>query len=245
MLPLWRSLDPGQIREKGPGDLVTDADLRSEAWLTARLADLLPGSLVVGEEAVSTDETVLERLSGDAPVWVIDPVDGTANFAKGLPSFAIIVALVRGGETVQGWIYEPATGRLATAERGSGVYVDGRPVQRHERAGQGARLSGYSPRRMRTEMEKHPGRFAEVTPSSSAGYEYLELLVGNTDFTAYSRLKPWDHAAGVMLVQEAGGLSQLLNDDRYSPRVHEGHLLSAMHAETWSDLRDILLGPLA
>ena len=223
--------------------MVTEADLRSEAWLTPRLADLLPGSMVVGEEAVSNDETVLERLSGDAPVWVIDPVDGTANFAKGLPNFAIIVARVERGETVQGWIYEPASGRLATAERGGGVQLDGRPLSGPAPAEQGARFSGYSPGRLRARIEKYPDRFADVSPSSSAGYEYLELLAGKTDFSAYSRLKPWDHAAGVMMVQEAGGVSQLLNEDRYSPKLQFGQLLSTIQAGIWSDLRDILLDP--
>lgn len=224
---------------------MTEADLRSEAWLTPRLADLHPGSVVVGEEAVSNDETILERLSEDGSVWVIDPVDGTANFAKGLPTFAIIVARVQSGETVQGWIYEPASGRLAVSELGAGVRVDGRPPPRQVRAGQGARFSGYAPRRMRVKIEKHADRFADVTPSSSAGYEYLELLSGNTDFTAYSRLKPWDHAAGVMMVREAGGVSQLWNEDNYSPRLLEGHLLSTIQADIWPDLRDILIGPVA
>ncbi len=224
---------------------MTEADLRSEAWLAPRLTDLDPGSVVVGEEAVSNDETILERLSADASVWVIDPVDGTANFAKGLPTFAIIIARVQGGETVQGWIYEPASGRLAVAELGAGVRVDGRPPPRQVRAGQGARLSGYAPRWMRVEIEKHADRFADVTPSSSAGYEYLQLLSGNTDFSAYSRLKPWDHAAGVMMVCEAGGVSQLWNEDSYSPRLLEGHLLSTIQADIWPDLRDILIGPVA
>ncbi len=245
MLPLWRALEPGQIREKGPGDLVTEADLRSEAWLTERLADLVPGSLVVGEEAVAKDPDILDRLSGDGPVWVIDPVDGTANFAKGLATFAIIVARVQGGETVQGWICEPAAGHMAVGERGGGVEVDGARLTTQTLPKPGSRLSGYSAGRWRSGIAKDPERFGNVAPSSSAGHEYLELLTGSVDFTAYSRLKPWDHAAGALMVQEAGGISQLLNRERYSPRFREGHLLSTMKPENWSALRDIFTDGLA
>ncbi len=247
VLPLWRSLAPEQIREKKPGDLVTEADLQSERLLTRRLPDLLPGSLVVGEEAVSADADVLDRIDGEAPVWIIDPVDGTSNFAKGATSFAIIVALVQGGQTTKGWIYEPANDRMAVAERGAGVEIDGQQPVGLTAAGQGGdgRLTGYSAGRWRRSIEGSPDRFQNVAHTSSAGHEYLELLSGNADFTAYSRLKPWDHAAGVLMVQEAGGISQLLDERTYSPRIREGNLLSTIRAETWDELRVMFLGAVA
>src|SRR5689334_12949265 len=92
VLPRWRKLSDGDVVEKnGPNDLVTIADRRAEERLTERLTALLPGSVVVGEEAVSADASVLQRLGGDAPVWVIDPIDGTAAFVRGEDGFATLV----------------------------------------------------------------------------------------------------------------------------------------------------------
>ncbi len=238
-MPLWQSLEPGQIREKGPGDLVTEADLRSEARLTERLAALEPGSRVVGEEAVAADASVLDRLSDGGTVWVIDPVDGTANFAKGSPNFAIIVARVVDGETVQAWISAPALGQLAVGERGAGVTVNGQPPQPRPN---GEGYTGFAVGRWRRAVDADPSRFAAITPSSSAGYEYLQLLQGKADFSAYSRLMPWDHAGGAMLIQAAGGTSKLLGDQSYSPRIHQGELLSTMRPGVWEELRDFFVG---
>src|SRR5437879_2711858 len=92
ILPRFRKLAAGDIREKEPGDLVTVADEAAEARLTPLLTALLPGSLVLGEEAAAADPKLLNRLLGDHPVWVIDPVDGTGNFAAGRPAFAVMVA---------------------------------------------------------------------------------------------------------------------------------------------------------
>ena len=240
VLPLWQRLEPSQVKEKGPGDLVTEADLRSEAWLTKQLCKLEPGSLVVGEEAVAGDPTVLERLSGDDPVWVVDPVDGTANFAKGSANFAIIVARIVGGETVQGWIHTPALGQMAIGERGAGVTIDGKVSAPQQASGSGP-YSGFAVGHWRKAIDTDGGRFGTVLSSSSAGYEYLQLLTGAADFSAYSRLKPWDHATGAMMVEAAGGTSRLMTDEAYSPRIQSGALLSTMRSESWIELRDFFL----
>src|SRR5260370_1099123 len=97
ILPRFRLMRRADIREKGPGDFVTLADLEAERQLTQRLGGLLPGSVVLGEEAASQDRGRFALLAGEAPVWVIDPVDGTANFARGQPGFAVIVALIERG----------------------------------------------------------------------------------------------------------------------------------------------------
>src|SRR5260370_28988248 len=95
VMPRFEKLETGDISEKSPGDFVTIADVASERRLTPALRDLLPGSLVVGEEAVAADPAVLDLLAGDDPVWGVDPVDGTANFAARTPIFAIMVGRVQ------------------------------------------------------------------------------------------------------------------------------------------------------
>ena len=126
VLPRFQMLKDDEVRRKAGGELVTVSDVAAEEQFSRRLADLLPGSHVVGEEATADDPSVLDRLaSEDDWVWVIDPVDGTGNFARGKPAFAVMAGLVRGGETVAGWIHHPVEGRTATAEVGAGAWFGG------------------------------------------------------------------------------------------------------------------------
>ena len=112
ILPRYEKLERHEINEKHAGEIVTAADIASEAKLIAALTDLLPGSVVVGEEGFAADPTIIEHLSRDAAVWIIDPLDGTRNFAEGRPTFAVIIALVVRGETQAGWIYDPVADDL-------------------------------------------------------------------------------------------------------------------------------------
>src|SRR5258706_776673 len=104
VMPRFEKLEAGDVSEKSPGDLVTIADVATERRLTPALLDALPGSRVVGEEAAAADPRILDQLVGDDPVLVVDPVDGTANYAPGLPMFAVIVGLVRPREAGVGLI---------------------------------------------------------------------------------------------------------------------------------------------
>ncbi len=123
--PRFRKLAAHEQREKGPGDIVTIADEGAEAAMTPRLMELLPGSIVIGEEAAAKDPKLVERLLHDQVAWIVDPVDGTANFAEGKEEFVSMVALVRGDELIGSWIHLPMTGHTAIAERGAGATYDG------------------------------------------------------------------------------------------------------------------------
>src|SRR5579883_989617 len=127
ILPRFRKLAKADITPKGTqGDFATIADLEAEAALSRRLTALLPGSCVVGEEAAAQDPALLGSIAGEAPVWIIDPLDGTHNFAQGVAHFTTIVALARGGATRAAWIHDPVAGRTVTAEEGSGAWEAGR-----------------------------------------------------------------------------------------------------------------------
>ena len=105
------------------------ADVASERQISRRLRDLLPGSRVVGEEATAENPGLLDTFAqDDGWIWVIDPIDGTSNFASGKPVFALMVGLVRQGETTAAWILDPNGPRCATAERGAGAWLDGTPL---------------------------------------------------------------------------------------------------------------------
>lgn len=245
ILPYFRQLAKEHVREKtGPTDLVTIADEAAERALTPRLMDLMPGSTVVGEEAVSADPSVLKRVFDDEPVWIIDPVDGTINFAAGDPTFAVIVAYVQGGETLAGWIHDPCTGRTAVAARGQGAWMDGRclrvaapvPVE----AMVGALSTRFIPEATLGRLTQRRSAVKEVVCLACAAHEYLRLLEGASHFSLYHRLMPWDHAAGVLLHEEAGGYAALTNGQPYGPTQFEGSLLLAPDIESWTRLRDTL-----
>ncbi len=245
VMPRWRNLSSDEIFEKGPGDQVTQADLATERRLTEGLSALLPGSLVVGEEAVAGDEGILDRLQEDGYVWVIDPVDGTANFARGTDVFCVMVALVRGGQTVAGWIYLPVDDAMAVAELGAGARLDGTPF---------TPSTLTEPMRMRASvhvryMPKEKGRL--VRPRLSvfrsnrefycAGQTYVHLARGDLDLAFFWRTKSWDHAMGALIVSEAGGRVAFLDDVDYRPDIRDQvGLLAVAKADQWHPVRDIL-----
>ncbi|MFD3628897.1 inositol monophosphatase family protein, partial [Streptomyces sp. NPDC058698] len=129
IMPRWRRLAEHEVdRKSGPHDLVTDADRKAELYLTGVLAALLPGSVVVGEEAVHADPRSYEAIQDDAPVWIVDPVDGTRQFVRGDTGFCTLVALARRGVVYASWTYAPVHDQLATAVRGAGAHL--RPRRR-------------------------------------------------------------------------------------------------------------------
>jgi fructose-1,6-bisphosphatase/inositol monophosphatase family enzyme len=222
LVPRFRALAEHEVRLKRPGDFVTVADELSEQRLAAGLARILPGVPVVGEEAVEKDPHLVDLIGrpGEA-CWVVDPLDGTANFAAGRERFAMIVCLVRDRQAVAGWILDVPGKRLAVVARGEGVRLDGRPVA--PSAGSGTtRLTGFAGHRIRKEFERQPAdrarhRLGRLSTLNCAGVEYLELLSGRADFCIYRRTKPWDHAAGTLMLREAGGGAVRFDGAPYTP----------------------------
>src|SRR5262249_19657670 len=204
ILPRFRKLTADDMSEKEPGQLVTTADLEAERILTIQLADLLPGSVVVGEEGVAAEPGRLGLVGGEQPVWVVDPVDGTQNFADGKPIFATMVALVTQQQTVASWIYEPVTDRMARAELGSGAYIDSERL----RVAAPAPLDKMRGRLSGRTAKKLDGRVGAIFNERCAAYEYLAVARGAAHFAVFRRLNPWDHAPGELMVREAGGYSR-------------------------------------
>ncbi|MDX3096531.1 inositol monophosphatase [Streptomyces sp. ME19-03-3] len=213
VVPRRRQLRASDISHKtGPGDLVTVADRAAELRLAEELQALLPGSVVVGEEAAHADPGILRRVAGDDPVWIVDPVDGTANFVAGKDEFGTLVALARGGEVHASWTYVPCLGLMATARRGRGALLGGEPIRTARDAG-GAALkvatsqSAFLDAQERRLFEGLGDDRIEARQCTCAGLDYLEVARGALDAVAFTWESPWDHAAGVLLVEEAGGAS--------------------------------------
>ncbi len=247
VLPRFQALADHEVQEKTAGELVTVVDVAVENLLTARLRDLLPGSLVVGEEAVHDDPTLMQQLAADAPVWIIDPIDGTRNFAHGRPTFAIMVALVQHGESEAGWILEPVSGRFGVAERGSGAWMGERRL-RVARPDTPARMTGslhassYAPKALARRVDQRRSRVAAVKSLRCAGAEYLRLAAGETHFSLFTRLMPWDHVPGTLLHSEAGGFALCFDGTPYTAaRYRDLGLLMAPDRDSWQALRETLL----
>ena len=243
-MPRFGRLAAGDVQEKSPGDLVTAADTAAEQRLTPILLDLLPGSLVVGEEATAADPRLMDRLKGEAPVWVIDPVDGTLNFAAGIPIFGTMVALIRKGEVLAGWIHDPLRERTLMAEAGSGTRVDGARV----RVAKGAdvkRMSGNlsfhtGERAQAATLGRNADKPASIITLRCAAADYFNLAEGRTHFALFNRAWPWDHAPGWLLHKEAGGYGRYLDGSSYRPLNIYGRLFYAPDQASWRRLVDTL-----
>ena len=235
ILPRFQKLDDGERWEKRHGSVVTVADEAAERRLTGALAGLVPGSSVVGEEAVEDNPGLLDRLSGEGPVWIVDPVDGTSNFAAGKPDFTVIVAYVEGGETRAGWIHNPIRNDTATAVAGEGAWMAGERLRVAPPAPL-SQMTGSLGRRLRNNTE-FSGRFAGVTNTKCCGIDYLAIVSGRIHFAYYRGLKPWDHAAGQLLHREAGGYSACLDGADYRPGAQgQGGLLLTPDDAVWATL---------
>ena len=243
VMPRFRNLSTDDVREKGPGDYVTIADLESELALTQKLVRIVPDTLVVGEEAATKDPAVVAQLERDEPVWVIDPIDGTANFATGYTPFAVMVALVHHKVTVAGWIYLPATGVMATAVLGGGASLDGE-AQVIEPIDDPGSMHGIfhiprsGVRRVRAEILGSLLRTHHRI--RCAGADYVDLLMGRTQVALFNRMTPWDHAAGMLMHAEAGGVGRKLDGSRYIPVMQNDAVLLAPDVASWTKIRDKL-----
>ncbi|POX49304.1 inositol monophosphatase [Streptomyces sp. Ru71] len=229
IMPRWRQLADHEVDVKsGPHDLVTDADRKAELYLTDALSALLPGSVVVGEEAVHANPATYDAIRGEAPVWIVDPVDGTRQFVHGDDGFCTLVALAQGGVLRASWTYAPARGRLATAVRGGGAHLDGqRLFAGPPEPGRELRVATSHPDYTTDEQKR--ALLALRTPGiafrscGSAGLEYLAIARGELDAVAFSWEAAWDHAAGLLLVEEAGGAHLTLTGEPF--RITGGNAL--------------------
>jgi fructose-1,6-bisphosphatase/inositol monophosphatase family enzyme len=254
ILPRFRRLAQGAVRAKsGPLDLVTDADEAAERMIEAGLNRIFPGCAVVGEEAAAADPAVMDRLGQADLAFVVDPVDGTANFAAGVPLFGCMVAAVVRGEVAAGWIHDPLGDDTAIALRGEGAWLaDGQgrhmtdlrvaapaPVDRMVAAVSWT----YLPEPLRARVTARLPRLAATVGFRCAAHEYRLTAGGHAHAQLYNRLMPWDHLPGWLIHREAGGHSARFDGSDYRPTHRDGGLICAPDRASWEALRAALLDP--
>lgn len=253
ILPRFRRLAPDAVRAKsGPLDLVTEADEAAERAIAAGLAKLLPGCAVVGEEASAADARLMEALATSEAAFVVDPVDGTANFAAGVPLFGCMAALFLRGEVAAAWIHDPLGDDTAIALRGEGAWVEdaegrARGAMRVAAPAPLARMVGavswgWMPEPLRSQVPARLPRLAQTLNYRCAAHEYRLVAGGHAHLLLYNRLMPWDHAPGWLLHAEAGGYAARFDGRPYDAARHrDGGLICAPDRAGWEEARAALL----
>jgi len=241
ILPRYKKLASHEVHAKAADDVVTIADQEAEDMLAeglARIADLP----VVGEEASFADASVQDRLSGDC--WIVDPLDGTRNFAKGQPPFGILIAMASGGEAHTGWIYDCLTDRFCVAHRGKGAFVNGEKIiarpTGETRPVAAVSLIFMDPAR-REAVKAAIADYRQVDVPYCAAEQYPRLALGVNDVSIFERTLAWDHAAGVLWLNEAGGKAARFDGSPY--RVDEWALkglIGAASPALWDRLAERL-----
>lgn len=197
-----------EIGYKGTNDLVTNVDRSIERFIREQLRDMFPEDGINGEEYGKRD------VASNGRVWLVDPIDGTTNFSKGIPVFCVSIALQVNKQTVVGAIYDPNRQELFSAQLGYGAWLNGNLMQvsQEQDLKQAVVITGFPPRRDGDDIEAITARLTRVVMASrglrrmgSAALDLANVAAGRFDAYWEFSLNPWDTAAGYLMVQEAGG----------------------------------------
>lgn len=208
ILQKFEEKDKVEVLQKGSNDFVTNVDKDAEAMIRDTIFKSYPKHSIVGEE-------LGQQLGSDADyLWVIDPLDGTTNFIKGIPHFAVSIALKVKGRTEQAVVYDPIRGELFTATRGQGAQLNSKRIRVNKATDlSGTVLATGFPFKQKHHIEEYMNAFsalfvhtADMRRAGSAALDLAYVAAGRVDGFFEIGLKPWDTAAGQLLVKEAGGL---------------------------------------
>lgn len=244
VMPHFGMLQATDIAEKTPGEIVTRVDREAEMRLAEGLAAWGLDARIVGEEAAAADPTLLDD-AGSGLIWFIDPLDGTAHYAAGRAPFGIMVALVEDGVPLGGWIFDPVSQRLCHAIKGAGAWIDDRlvrvPDSRRDRP-VAALATQFMPPAMRLTVHEDAAQVFDLVPiPRCAAAHYPRLCLGENDIALFQRTLPWDHAAGALLLTEAGGA--VIRWDGSPYRIGDGKagILAASHPASLDRAAALLL----
>lgn len=249
IVPRFRHLDPGDIVAKpsvgDPGDIVTVVDREVEAMLTGWLLDAWPGVPVVGEEATHADPSLLRESHSEGSYWLLDPIDGTKNFAAGSDGFGLMLAFVHRGRARAAWVLMPVRQELFVAEEGAGVVCNG--VRLQSEVGSPDRPRGtvhhrYMPADLSEAVRTALEPYDAAADLHCAALEYTDILRGRRDFGVFYRLLPWDHVAPALILTEGGGRVIHLDGLAYTPRSEDQPTIVAGSAAVAGTVLERLAG---
>jgi fructose-1,6-bisphosphatase/inositol monophosphatase family enzyme len=252
IMPRFRALNAEDVRQKSSAvDLVTEADEAAERFIKAECARCWPDATFIGEESAAADPALLDKLDKADLAIVVDPIDGTANFAAGMPLFAVMAAVVAQGETIARELYDPLGRDVLLATKGGGAVLDrngertpvrmARPVAVEHMVGT-CSINMFSLEERR-QLLRNLAEVRVLGNYRNAGHEYWAMAAGHLHFCIYKRLMPWDHLAGSLIVQEAGGCVRRLDGSPYRPTDLTGGLLVTTDEASWDALHATLFRP--
>lgn len=239
LVPASQRVDTLTIEEKGPNDFVTETDKAMEAALTERLTEALPGSLVLGEEAAAAEPGLIARLlQTDKPLWIVDPLDGTANFINRSGGFGPIVALAENGAIKGGWIYDTTEDHP--------VYHMGMLDQLVTPPVREGKPRGYIGGRIQKMLNAMDFDFTHAFQPSGASMSctaYSGMLRGEIDFVLYGMTQPWDHFAGCEMLKRQGMFAKQWTGDDVTYTGRNNGLLLARNEEIASIVMNMVVTP--
>ena len=213
-LLLQRFGDVRDVRFKSPGNPVTDVDLAAERLVMERLGSEYPGMAILGEESPGLPYD-------EGYVWIVDPLDGTRNYAIGVPHFSVVVGLALDGEPLVSVTYDPIRDEMFDAELGGGAFLNGQPISVSKKPEMADAIVGtdlsYDGDGAANGLDVIRGiwpGFQALRVMGSAALGIAYTAAGKHDFYFHHRLEPWDQVAGILLVREAGGVVTDRNGER-------------------------------
>ncbi|HXR17432.1 MAG TPA: inositol monophosphatase family protein [Terriglobales bacterium] len=231
---------PKQISYKGEVDIVTESDRRSEALIVARLREQFPSHAIIAEEGGGA------AAAGAKYCWHVDPLDGTTNFAHGYPCFAVSIGIVEDGEPLAGVVFNPVSEELFTAMRGEGAYLNEERIRVSpvETLAQSLVATGFpTHHRKRSANINYYWEFTlrshGVRRDGSAALDLCSVAAGRFDAFWEFNLHSWDTAAGILLVQEAGGI---VTDFAGKPYRPGGHDMLASNGRIHREMQEVAAG---
>ena len=239
LLPRFRQIER---HFKADGSIVTEADIAMQQRLTAELQQRWPTIALLGEE-MSEAQQQAQMTNSHRGLWVLDPLDGTSNFAAGIPCFSVSLALLVGGEVVLGIIYDPIREEHFSAIVGEGAWLNGvRLVAGEEALSLSKCIAQVDFKRLPAEMA---ARIASQPPYSSqrsfgsGALDWCWLAAGRVQLYLHGQQKLWDYSAGQLILREAGGKSCTLDGEAvFSGRLEARSVVAALqplHFEAWRD----------
>ena len=244
ILPKYKNLKDQDIKYKNNSDVYTSVDIIVEKELNTILCKLLPGSLFVGEEKFFEYPDIINNYNLNQYCWTVDPLDGTKNFVKGKDKFAIMIALTFGDKILQSWIYNPLTEDIFYAIKYKGSFHNDKKIK-IERSSNlsdsvGSISTKYWEEDYLTRMKKIKNLFFKINSYGCIGFEYIHIATNNRDFAILSKLSPWDHLSGILLIREAGGFDSYFDNGIYNHCLPKKNLVVASNTKIGNKILSII-----
>lgn len=244
ILPKFKNLIKDDIQHKQNNDLVTSVDIVVENELNTFLCNLIPNSLFVGEEKFSKEPNIINNYQLKKYCWTVDPIDGTKNFINGKDKFAIMIALSLNDSILYSWIYKPITEEFCYAIKGKGAYINEKKIKIIKRSSikqaTGSISTKYWDKNLFDKMKSIKNKFGEVKSYGCIAFEYIDLANNIRDFAILSKLSPWDHISGILLLREAGGFDSYFNGNYYNHCLDKKNLVVANNDQLGKQILSII-----